>query len=217
MNNVMQIRRYQVHDRVALRQLACDTADRGEPVEHFFRDREIFADVLTRYYTEWEPSSLWIAESDGDVVGYITGCLDARRYAQATRWSILPAAFLRGLIRGVLWQREAWQLAWAGWRTWQLTRQRRMTWRAAYPAHFHLNLRRDARGQGIGERLLEQFTEHARAARCPGLHAGVRSDNPSACRFFERLGFTLLERLPVVFPDRRVLVRRETLVYGRLC
>ena len=73
------IRVYRPDDRDAVRTVACDTADRGEPVEGFFRDREVFADLLTRYYTDWEPQSLWVAEAEGRVIGYLTGCLDTRR------------------------------------------------------------------------------------------------------------------------------------------
>ena len=212
---MVQIRRYEARDRSAVRQLACDTAARGEPVEQFFRDRDVFADVLLRYYMEWESSSLWVAEAGSDVVGYLTGCLDTRRYECVMRRSILPAAGLRALGRGVLCHRETWRLAWAGLRTLHLAGRRRERWGTAYPAHFHVNLHREARGQGIGERLVAQFLHHAQTTRCLGVHVGVRSDNPSACRFFERLEFVILKRRPTVFPDGSVLSRRETIVYGR--
>src|SRR3989442_159990 len=48
----MQVRLYEPRDRAAVREICCDTADSGEPVETFFPDREGFADVLTRYYTD---------------------------------------------------------------------------------------------------------------------------------------------------------------------
>ncbi|HAC59680.1 GNAT family N-acetyltransferase [Parvibaculum sp.] len=48
-----------------------------------------------------------------------------------------------------------------------------------------------ARGRGIGEKLLSECFERARAAGCASLHLDVASVNP-AVRFYERMG---LERL----------------------
>src|SRR6185295_10181363 len=108
------IRSFRAADRPAVRALACDTAERGEPVERFYPDRDVFADLLTRYYTDWEPASLWVAEQDGEVVGYLTGCLDTRRYRRVMAWRVVPAAILRGVFRGLLFRPETWRLAFAG-------------------------------------------------------------------------------------------------------
>ena len=91
----LTIRPYRQADRHAVRAIVCDTAERGGPVERFFHDREVFADLLTRYYTDWEPGSLWVAERDAWVVGYLTGCLDTRRYHRVMAWRIIPMAVLR--------------------------------------------------------------------------------------------------------------------------
>ena len=72
------VRPYEPRDRAAVRQIAWDTADNGEPVS-FFSDREVFADILTRYYTDFEPQSLWVVDHAGQAVGYLSGCLDDRR------------------------------------------------------------------------------------------------------------------------------------------
>src|SRR6266513_2903089 len=99
----MNIRRYESRDRAALREIACDTADSGNPVERFFPDREVFADALTRYYTDIAPEATWVAEDAGKVAGYLTGCLDTRRYLRAMAFRIAPLAFLKALRRGALW------------------------------------------------------------------------------------------------------------------
>src|SRR5262245_4028051 len=51
----------------------------GEPIAWLWRDRESFADLITRYYTDREPESIFVAERDGDVLGYLTGCVDSAR------------------------------------------------------------------------------------------------------------------------------------------
>lgn len=61
MNNI-NIRPYNLKDRAALRTLCCDVADRGGPIENFFPDRDFAADLLTGYYTDYEPNRLlWLS------------------------------------------------------------------------------------------------------------------------------------------------------------
>lgn len=185
----MEIRRYQARDRAAVREIACDTADSGQPVERFFPDREVFADVLTRYYTDIAPEATWVAEHDGQVVGYLTGCLDTRRFIRTMAWRIVPPAFLKALSHGTLWHRfirENLHLPARG------GFERRQLF-ADYPAHLHLNLRSDCRHRGIGRQLLEQFLRQAPVA---GVHAGVSETNAAGRQFFEKSGFTELGREP---------------------
>jgi len=208
------LRAYQVRDRPQVRALACDTAARGEPVEEFFHDRELFADALTTYYTDWEPQALWVAEYNGQVVGYLTGCLDDRRYRRLMVRRILPRLILRALGRGAFLHPNTWRLAAAAWRTWRLGRRRHRD-RETYPAHLHVNLQQGFRGRRIGERLVQRFLQQAVAAGVPGVRAAVRSDNAAAGRFFARLGFVEISRVSVVFPSDRRLKRRDTIVYGR--
>lgn len=53
-----------------------------------------------------------------------------------------------------------------------------------------------ARGQGLGERLLDGCEDAARARHCQALRLEVRKDNPSARRLYERRGYRLFgERL----------------------
>lgn len=215
MDEAVCIRAFVPGDRAAVRRICCETADRGEPVEHFFSDRELFADLLTRYYIDDEPRSLWVAEQPGRIVGYLTGCLDSRRYRAMMTARIVPAVLLKGLVRAAFLHPQTWQLGVAAAQTW---------WRGggaprvaldAYPAHLHVNVAPDCRGQGIGRQLMERFLAQARHAGASGVHAPVRADNPRACRFFERIGFTELSRTPVVFPDGGAYRLHETVIYGK--
>ena len=99
--------------------------------------------------------------------------------------------------------------------TWWRGGLRRAVALERYPAHHHVNLQQDFRGQHIGDRLVERFLAHLRAARVSGLYAPVRSDHAPSCRFSERLGFVALVRHRVVFPDRGADVLRETVSYGK--
>src|SRR5207249_4484219 len=103
MGTTVEIRAYEPQDRAGLRQICCDMADAGQPVERFFPDREVFADLLTNYYTEHEPQSTFVAGDSGEVVGYVTGCLDTKRFVSTMTWRVFPAVLVKALARGTLW------------------------------------------------------------------------------------------------------------------
>ncbi len=211
----MLIRPYVPRDRDAVRQICCETADRGEPLERFFHDREAFADLVTRYYTDFEPGSVWVAEHDGTVVGYLTGCLDTGRYRRVLAWRVVPRAVLHAFLRGVFWSRKTWGAIIAGLRTWRHDGLRRRVALRQYPAHLHLNVQQGFRSQQVGHGLMERFLEGARAAGVRGVYAAVSGQNSAACRFFERMGFTTLGRYPVARPDGGTGHLTFTVIYGQ--
>ena len=49
------IRPYRSSDREAVRRLCCETGYLGKAIDPVFEDRELFADYLTKFYTDWEP------------------------------------------------------------------------------------------------------------------------------------------------------------------
>jgi len=196
MVTMAQIRPYEPRDRAAVRQICSDTADAGQPIERFFPDREVFADLLTNYYTEFEPQSVFVAESGREVVGYVTGSVDTKRFLRAMMWRIVPVASVKALARGTLWHPQAVRLFRANLGMWLKTGYRSGPTLGQYPAHLHVNVREGFRGQRLGQRLVEAFCERARAAGARGVHAGVSAENLRGCHFFEELGFVELHREP---------------------
>ena len=211
----MRIRSYEPRDREVLRHLCCETADQGEPVERFFHDRELFADLVTRYYTDCEPRSTWVAEHQDQLVGYLTGCLDTRRYWRIMAQRVVPPMVSHAMLRGTFWSREIWRLAHAGLQSWQRGGWRREVPLDRHPAHLHVNVQRGFRGQQVGRQLVERFLVHVRAAGLPGVHAAVVEDNRAACHFFERLGFLALSRHPIVRPGGASGQPTATVIYGK--
>jgi GNAT superfamily N-acetyltransferase len=188
------IRLYEPRDREAVRQICCDTADAGEPMESFFPDREVLADLVTRYYTDYEPSSTWVAEQDGRVIGYLTGCLDTRRFLRVMAWRLVPVTFIKALSRGTLWHPQVVKLLSANLSRWLKGGFRREVSLWSYPAHLHINLQRGHRGQQLGRQLVEKFFGQVREAGLNGIHVGVSSENERGRRFFESVGFVPLTR-----------------------
>jgi ribosomal protein S18 acetylase RimI-like enzyme len=58
----------------------------------------------------------------------------------------------------------------------------------------------EARGAGLGPRLLQAVEQHARAADVFALHLVVRPENEGARRLYEREGFELVPRVMMTKP-----------------
>ena len=197
MHTTWIIRPYAAGDRAALRRICCDTADAGRRVEAFFDDRELIADLLTNYYTDFEPESAWVAEQAGEVVGYLTGCRDTGRFRRIMFGRIAPQALFKAFWRGTWWAASTRRLIRCNLPTWWRLLGHRAIPLAGYPAHLHINLRPGMQGQGIGRQLINQFLAQLRAAGIPGVHLSAREDNMAALAFFEKRGFARLGRRPI--------------------
>lgn len=196
------VRPYAAGDRAAVRRICCDTADAGRPVEAFFDDRELTADLLMNYYTDFEPESAWVAEQAagpaiaGEVAGYLTGCRDTGRFKRLMFWYIVPRALFKALLRGTWWAASTRRLIRWNLPIWWQPLGHRAKSLSGFPAHLHINLRPGMQGQGIGRQLMNQFLAQLRLANIPGVHLSAREDNIAAIAFFEKNGFTRLGRRP---------------------
>ena len=200
----VRTRPYEPRDREAVRTICCDTADRGEPVENFFPDREVFEDLLTRYYTDHEPESSWVGELDGEVVGYLTGCLNTRRFVRVTAFSVAPRILIKAIRRDLLKYPQAKQFVRSNLGLWLRGAKKTVSF-DEYPSHLHINLKKGARAKGLGCELVTRFLVQAKAAGSCGVHANVREDSDRARKFFESLGFEAAGRHPVMARAGEVL------------
>jgi len=69
----------------------------------------------------------------------------------------------------------------------------------AYPAHLHVNCHIDARGRGVGKKLVLKLMSQLKDQQVPGLHimTGPTSDNKA---FYQKLGFDFeVERNSILF------------------
>lgn len=183
------VRPFAPEDRTALRRLAVSTADRGNPSPGLAGDPALLADLLTDYYAEREPEALFVAERAGDIAGYLTGCLDTRRYLRDMSGRVVPRAFGRAALRGFFVRPTAWALIARLIRPGTPGNYRTPGLLNRWPSHLHLNLDPSARGRGLGKALIERFFQHARQKGSSGVHLAARADNPESLRFFSSAGF----------------------------
>ena len=186
------IRLFQPTDRTAVLGLAADTAFFGAPVEAFLEDRRAMQDAFAAYYTDCEPEHLWVAEVDGAVRGYVTGCTGGRQasWNQARVGARAMVRFLGGRYR-------------LGPRTWRyIGRLIGSTLHGevpppdlpAYPAHLHINLAESFRGRGLGGRLLQACLDQMTVLGLPGIHLNTTTLNGAALKLYEKMGFQVLAR-----------------------
>lgn len=213
--NEPSIHRYRDADRTGVRSLCCDTADSGEPVERFFPDREVFADLVTRYYTDIDPDSSWVVKSEGLVVGYLNGCLDTRRFGRTMAIRILPRLAGKSILRGTWFRPQARRFITLNTPLWIHHTSGSKNDEDHYPAHFHINLAPGHRARQIGTTLVERFLTVLQESHIPGVHANVREDNERACAFFTRLGFTEISRHPFMRRPEQPENILYSLRYGR--
>ena len=188
----MQVRRYQQIDRAAVRTIAADSADAGRPVEHIFPDRELFIDLITRYYTDFEPGSAWVAVVGDRVVGYLTGCLHPSHRARVMALRIAPAAIPR-----VMCSARVLCYVFRNLPTWTRSLFRRGPDWPKPVAHLHINVLDGHRGANAGGELMAAFLEQARTAGMKSIRVSTRADNLKACRFFDKHGFVAVDKKPL--------------------
>src|SRR3954451_14175251 len=85
-------------DRARVRDLCCETGFLGKPIDPVFEDRQLFADYLTAYYTDWEPESAFVLLVDGEIRGYLLGSRFPLRQQLYNAYNNV-ALFLRGILR----------------------------------------------------------------------------------------------------------------------
>lgn len=203
----IKIRKFEQSDREAVRKISCDTALKGSPIDSVLSDRILAGDLMTRYYTDFEPESLWVSENEGQVMGYLTGCLDTRIYNKTMSQKIIPNAFINALFRGSIFSRDpshgsgqAFRLIGASYLTWKKGGTERHIPYERYPAHLHVNVLKEFRSQKIGQKLIAIFIDYIKEKGIKGVHLSVREDNAPACAFFKKSGFTEISRHPFVVP-----------------
>jgi hypothetical protein len=188
-----EIRQFQPSDRARVRELCCETGFLGNPIDPVFEDREIFADYLTAYYTDWEPESCFVLLVNGEIRGYLLG---SRRPFRQQLYNLYNnvALFLRGIFRY-----PRYTVASKKFVHWIL----RQAWREvpAAPrrtAHFHINLLADARSVGNTRALMDSYLQYLHENGEKRVFGQmVVFEDRRGTKMFERYGFRVLNKTEI--------------------
>lgn len=190
---IFTIRKFLSADRARVRELCCETGFLGKPIDPVFEDREIFADYLTAYYTDWEPESAFVLLVNGEIRGYLLGSRRPWRQ-QVYNLGNNVALFLRGIFRYRRYHAASRKFV-----RWIL----RQAWREvpAAPrgvAHFHINLLADARSVGHSRALVDSYLGylHEKGERRV-FGQMVVFEERRGTKMFERYGFKVLNKMEI--------------------
>lgn len=184
------IRRYAPKDRKVVRWLCCQTGFLGKPIDPVFEDRELFADYLTRYYTDIEPESSFVLEQDGVVKGYLLGSYRPLRQQLFNFFNNL-GLFTRGMAKYPFYGRHTRDFI--GWIL-------RNSWREVpksprRSAHFHFNMLPEVQGMANTGKLMNIYLDHLRRHGVRQVYGQVVTfESRRGSKLFERYGFQVLER-----------------------
>jgi GNAT superfamily N-acetyltransferase len=200
--NDVTIRPYRTADRARVRHICFVTGYIGNPVEWQWRDAESFANIFTGYYTDAEPSSALVAEVDGEVRGYLLGCVDSTKaWNPATvvgRQFTRRAIGLRPGTAPFVWRAMGDVIVDAAHKRLPPAPFADPRW----PAHLHIDLLADARGRGVGAALMRRWLDWLRQSGVAGCYLETIAENSSAVAFFEAMGFEK-RHAPVPAPGLR--------------
>jgi GNAT superfamily N-acetyltransferase len=190
-------------DWAAVRELCCRTGDAGDPIEP--SRWPLFAELWIGPYQRIAPAWTYVAERDGRIVGYLTGCPDTAAFRRTRRRRTMLPLLVRIACGRYPWNADARRFVRLVLR---LDRGPEHRLRGtlgvplahAYPAHLHMNVDAAHRRQGVGGALIERYAADLRAAGVPGIHLFCGSH---ARPFYLRHGFRDVGALEVR-PERWV-------------
>ena len=186
----IKVRKYEEKDRPFVREIACATAFIGKDAGAFFEDREILADTLTTYFTDYEPESCFVAESQGDIIGYIIGAKDEATLNKTQGTKIAKQLFIKALTSRVLLRNKNTFFLFRCLLSLLKGEFRQPDFYKDYPAILHINLKEGFRGLGIGAQLMHAYLGYLKENEIKGVHLATMSDETGA--FFSKQGFGLL-------------------------
>ncbi|MBI4706602.1 MAG: GNAT family N-acetyltransferase [Candidatus Omnitrophica bacterium] len=207
------IRHYQKPDRDSVRKISWDTAFMGEPAGIFFEGQDVLADFLTRYFTDYEPESCFVAESGGKVVGYLIGAKDTRVLAKKFLFGIFPALLIYAFLKGVFFKKKN-HIFFLNLLKSIFNGEFKMPdFSKDYPATLHINLAAGFRHSGIGSKLIQAYFDYLQAHNVKAVQLATMSEH--SAEFFVKQGLCQL------FAGKRTyfryLTKKDTpvFIYGK--
>ncbi|MFA6357888.1 MAG: GNAT family N-acetyltransferase [Candidatus Omnitrophota bacterium] len=203
------IRKYCSSDRQRVRQICFNTAFFGQPCSNFFDGDDIFADALTGYFTDYESQSCFVAEKNGEVVGYLIGAKDVRQMEKIFAKKIMLKLLVKAFSSGVLFKFKNIVFIGSCFGSMLKGEFRQPLVAHEYPATLHINMHPDFRNLGIGSQLIARYLAYLKDEGVTAVHFATMSDK--AAQFFNKQGFVVLSRTQRSY--FRYLLHRDFFVY----
>jgi ribosomal protein S18 acetylase RimI-like enzyme len=202
------VRNYQESDRNSIRSIAYDTALMGESADLFFDGREILADFLTVYFTDYEPQSCFVTEMNNNVIGYLLGAKSEKRQ-NTTFIKIIPRLIIKAFFRGAPFRVKNMKFSFHIFVSALRGEFTLPDCTKLYPALLHINIDKKYRGLGIGRKLIETYVDYLKRENITGVHLITKSEN--AVNFFKKMGFEVFHKTRLSY--LRYLLKKDIECY----
>ena len=173
----MDIRPYDKKDKQDVRFICLNSEG---PCDMDANDRFYILTTYCDYYIEQEPHNCFVAVDNEDkAIGYIICTENFDRFFPVfqteyiTRFSPLQLNYRIGAARSVDLQKK---------------------YKNEYPAHMHIDVLPEYQRMGLGHKLVDALCRHLRSKNIPGLMLTVGTSNQVGQSFYNKYGFTLLEK-----------------------
>jgi ribosomal protein S18 acetylase RimI-like enzyme len=189
------IRPFRADDLDALYRIALATGDGGADAGGLYHDPKLLGHIYAAPYAMLCPETVFVAEDDDRVAGYIAGAADTRTFEARTEAAWWPD--LRVVYRDPAnIPRNDWTPDQRRINTIHHPPRAPQAITSAYPSHLHINLLPALRGRDVGRRLMDRWLQAIRQLGSPGAHLAVGRTNTRAIRFYTAYGFRELSLAP---------------------
>ncbi len=173
------IRPYRETDKYFVQRVCLQTINDDAVFEGLNRaNAEFFLALYNDYYTEHEPHNCFVCTNENDeAVGYIICSDDVRRWRKVFMREYMPKIRHRNLGDRINGFGEV---------------VAHSLFAAKYPAHLHIDILKEYRGNGTGTQLMDTLVAHLKANGVRGVQLCVDGENVRGIRFYERYGFKTL-------------------------
>ncbi len=207
------IRKFSKKDRKDVRRIACVTAFEGSSRYEFFEDDEILADLLTKYYTDYEPDYCFVATYNDSVIGYLTGARNLSVMNRVFYFRIIPKLFFKSIRRGLFFKRNTSKFIFRCLISFFKGEFSAPDFSLKYPATLHINIDREFQNLGIGRNLIGKYLAFLKEEKVRGVHFGTTSEGAKI--FFTKVGFKLLLTRKRTFLKYKIAKEQFFYVFGK--
>jgi len=193
-----EIRHYQAQDLRRLYEICLQTGAAGNDASGIYEDSDILGHFYVGPYAALEPVHCFVLTHRRKVQGYIVGVEDSDSFSGRCELEWFPSLRAQyplpndgdqsadaNIIRAIHRGHESVPIS-------------------GYPAHLHINLMPEVRGQGLGRQLVCALFRALRKRRVTAIHLAVGPANTAAIGFYEHLGFR-----PMHQNEKRIVLARQ--------
>jgi len=162
----------------------------GQPATSFFEGREIICDALSLYFTDYEPEASFVAVVNSIVAGYLIGAKSKIAAEKVFQEKIALRLFWRAIRSGVFLKKKNIAFIFSCLKALFKGNLSTPDFTEDYPATFHINLKKEFRGQNIGSDLVSVYLNYLKEKMVSGVHLATISKFGAG--FFSKQSFRLL-------------------------